>query len=154
MALDQSALLELLEVLKAADVDDRIRQAATTIYQALIEAELTAVIGAAPNERAEARLGLRNGHRPKTLSTVAGDLELRIPKLRAESFFPSLLERRRRVDQSLFAVIMEATVSASEAHRVAARSPTSTTPGPKLRASASSANRSHDRISSGPFRTL
>ena len=46
MALDQSALLEVLEALKAADVDDRIRSAATTIYQALIEAELTAVIGA------------------------------------------------------------------------------------------------------------
>src|SRR3954449_1088874 len=48
MALDQSALLEVLEALKAADVDDRIRAAAITIYQALIEAELTAVIGAAP----------------------------------------------------------------------------------------------------------
>ena len=48
MALDQSALLEVLEALKAAEVDDRIRAAATTIYQALIEAELTAVIGAAP----------------------------------------------------------------------------------------------------------
>ena len=48
MALDQSALLEVLDALKAADVDDRIRQAAQTIYQALIEAELTAVIGAAP----------------------------------------------------------------------------------------------------------
>ena len=102
MALDQSALLELLEALKAADVDERIRQAATTIYQALIEAELTAVIGAGPHERAESRLAQRNGHRPKTISTVAGDLELRIPKLRAGSFFPSLLERRRRVDQSLF----------------------------------------------------
>jgi putative transposase len=41
MALDQSALLELLEALKGADVDDRVRQAAGTIYQALIEAELT-----------------------------------------------------------------------------------------------------------------
>jgi hypothetical protein len=90
MALDQSALLELLEALKAADVDERIRQAATTIYQALIEAELTAVIGAAPHERAETRLAQRNGHRSKTISTVAGDLELRIPKLRAGSFFPSL----------------------------------------------------------------
>jgi putative transposase len=39
MALDQSALLEVLEALKAADVDERVRQAATTIYQALIEAE-------------------------------------------------------------------------------------------------------------------
>ena len=51
MALDQSALLEVLDALKAADVDDRVRQAAETIYQALIEAELTAVIGAGPHER-------------------------------------------------------------------------------------------------------
>jgi putative transposase len=51
VALDQSALLEVLDALKAAEVDDRIRQAAQTIYQALIEAELTSVIGAAPNQR-------------------------------------------------------------------------------------------------------
>jgi putative transposase len=108
MALDQSALLEVLDALKAADVDDRIRSAATTIYQALIEAELTAVIGAGPHERTEARTAQRNGSRPRTLATTAGDLELRIPKLRAGSFFPSLLERRRRVDQALFAVVMEA----------------------------------------------
>src|SRR3954466_5439874 len=101
MALDQSALLEVLDALKAADVDDRIRAAATTIYQALIEAELTAVIGAAPHERTETRTAQRNGHRQRILTTTAGDLELRIPKLRAGSFFPSLLERRRRVDQAL-----------------------------------------------------
>ena len=108
MALDQSALLELLELLQGTDVEDRIRSAATTIYQALIEAELASVIGAQPHERTKSRLAQRNGHRPKMMTTVAGDLELWIPKLRAGAFFPSLLERRRRVDQSLFAVIMEA----------------------------------------------
>ena len=108
MALDQSALLEVLQALKAADVDDRVRSAATTIYQALIEAELTAVIGAGPHERSETRTAQRNGSRPRILTTTAGDLELRIPKLRAGSFFPSLLERRRRIDQALFAVVMEA----------------------------------------------
>src|SRR3954467_13034871 len=108
MALDQSALLEVLEALKAADVDDRIRSAATTIYQALIEAELTAVIGAVPHERTDARTAQRNGSRPRILTTTAGDLELRIPKLRAGSLFPSLLERRRRIDQALFAGVMEA----------------------------------------------
>jgi putative transposase len=61
MALDQSALLEVLDALQAADVEDRIRQAATTIYQALIEAELTAVIGAGPHERTETRMAQRNG---------------------------------------------------------------------------------------------
>ena len=48
MALDQSALLEVLDALKAADVGDRVRAATETVYQALIEAECTAAIGAAP----------------------------------------------------------------------------------------------------------
>jgi putative transposase len=108
MALDQSALLDVLDALKVADVGDRVREAAETIYQALIEAELTDAIGAAPHERSAERSNLRNGHRVRTLTTTAGDLELRIPKLRTGSFFPSLLERRRRVDQALFAVVMEA----------------------------------------------
>ena len=118
MALEQSALLEVLEVLKAADVDDRIRSAATTIYQALIDAELTAVIGAAPHERTDSRTAQRNGYRPRTLSTTAGDLELRIPKLRSGTFFPSLLERRRRVDQCLFAVVMEAYLHGTSTRKV------------------------------------
>jgi putative transposase len=65
MALDQSALLEVLEALKVA-VGDRVRQAAETIYQALIEAELTAAIGAAPGERTDTLRGAfaqRRGNR-------------------------------------------------------------------------------------------
>ena len=79
MALDQSALLEVLEALKAADVDERIRSAATTIYQALIEAELTAVIGAGRHERTEARTAQRNGSRTRVLTTTAGDLDCGSP---------------------------------------------------------------------------
>ncbi len=82
MALDLSALHEVLQALKVAEVDDRIRSATETLYQALIEAELTAVIGAAPHERTETRTAQRNGSRPRVLTTTAGDLELRIPKLR------------------------------------------------------------------------
>jgi len=118
MALDQSALLEVLQALKGADVEDRIKQAATTIYQALIEAELTSVIGAAPHERSDIRTAQRNGHRPRTISTTAGDLSCGSEKLRAGWFFPSLLERRRRVDQSLFAVIMEAYLHGTSTRKV------------------------------------
>jgi Transposase, Mutator family len=89
MALDQSALLEVLDALKVADVGDRVRQAVETVYQALIEAELTDTIGAALHERSEHRTNLRNGDRTRILSTTTGDLELRIPKLRAGSFYPA-----------------------------------------------------------------
>ena len=108
MALDQLALLEVLDAPTAAEVDDRIRQAAQTIYQALIEAELTAVIGAGPTSARPSGRPNPTATGARVLTTTAGDLELRIPKLRAGSFFPSLLERRRRVDQALFAVVMEA----------------------------------------------
>lgn len=108
MALDQSALLNLLAELKLTDVTDRIRSATEKLYQELIDAEATAFIGAAPFERTTERTTQRNGTRPRTLTTTAGDLELKIPKLRAGTFFPALLERRRRVDQALFAVVMEA----------------------------------------------
>jgi putative transposase len=108
MALDQSALLDLLAQLKLTDVTDRIRTATETLYQELIEAEATAFIGAGPFERTADRTTHRNGSRPRTLTTTAGDLELSIPKLRKGTFFPALLERRRRVDKALFAVVMEA----------------------------------------------
>jgi len=108
MALDQSALLDLLGELKLTAVSDRIRKATETLYQELIDAEAAAFIGAGPYERSETRTAIRNGSRPRVLETTAGQLDLKIPKLRAGSFFPSLLERRRRVDQALFAVVMEA----------------------------------------------
>jgi putative transposase len=108
MALDQSALLDLLAQLKLTDVTDRIRVATETLYQELIDAEATAFIGAGPFERSYERTTHRNGTRARTLTTNAGELDLRIPKLRAGTFFPALLERRRRIDQALFAVVMEA----------------------------------------------
>jgi transposase-like protein len=67
-------------------------------------------IGAARYERTDTRVTDRNGSRPRLLATQAGDVELRIPKLRKGSFFPSILEPRRRIDQALYAVVMEAYV--------------------------------------------
>jgi putative transposase len=117
MALSQHDLLRLLESLRSADGLELVRAAAERILQELIEAEASAQIGAEWGERTETRTTYRNGHRDKTVTTQAGDLELAIPKLRAGSFFPSLLERRRRIDQALYAVVMEAYV-----HGVSTRS--------------------------------
>jgi putative transposase len=108
MALEHSALLSLLDALRSSESGDLVRQVAERLLQELIEAEASAHIGAGLHERSETRTNQRNGHRPKTLTTAAGDLDLRIPKVRVGSFFPSLLERRRRIDRALFAVVMEA----------------------------------------------
>ena len=110
MALSQSALSELLEAFRTGDGVDMIRESVRTVLQELVEFEAAGVIGADRYERTEDRITERNGSRPKLLATKAGDVELRIPKLRKGSFFPSILEPRRRIDQALYAVVMEAYV--------------------------------------------
>ena len=110
MALDQSVLSELADALKSSDGIDIVREAVRLVFQELIESELSSAIGAGLYERTESRTNERNGHRPRVVSTKAGDVSLGIPKLRKGSFFPSILEPRRRIDQALYAVVMEAYV--------------------------------------------
>jgi putative transposase len=99
----------------ARDLFQRLLQQA---LQELIDAELTAAIGAGPHQRTDTRTNHRNGGRSRTLSTPAGDVELRIPKVRVGSFFPSLLEPRRRVDKALWAVIMTAYITGTSTRKV------------------------------------
>jgi transposase-like protein len=111
-------LSELLAAIKAGDMTDKIRSSLEWVLQQLIEAEATAFIGAERHERTDTRTAQRNGHRPRLLATPAGDVELGIPKLREGSFFPSLLERRRRIDRALYAVVMEAWVHGVSTRKV------------------------------------
>ncbi len=117
MALSQSALSELAEVFRTGEGTDFIRECVRVAMQELIDTEAATAIGAGRYERTESRTTERNGSRPRLLTTHAGDVQLAIPKLRAGSFFPSILSPRRRIDQALYAVVMEAYV-----HGVSTRS--------------------------------
>jgi len=118
MALDQSALLELLDLMRSADDGELMRRLLGTIMQELVEAEASAHIGALPHERTETRTTQRNGTREKTVTTTAGDLTVKIPKVRTGSFFPALLAPRRRIDVALHAVVMQAYVEGVSTRRV------------------------------------
>src|SRR5215217_1422023 len=110
MALSQSVAIELLEAFRAGEGVDLIRESVRLVMQELIETEATERIGAGHYERTGTRVTDRNGSRPRLVTTQAGDVQLRIPKLRKGSFFPTILEPRRRIDQALYAVVMEAYV--------------------------------------------
>jgi transposase-like protein len=102
--------------LRAGGDLDFMREVMRLVLQALIDLEASAVIGA---ERSESRTTThRNGKRSRLLSTKAGDVELQIPKLRHGSFFPALLEPRRRLDRALWAVMMEAYVHGVSTRKV------------------------------------
>jgi transposase-like protein len=111
-------LSEVLSALQSDESGDLVRQMVSFLYQALIDAEATEVIQAERHDRTLARTTQRNGSRPRLVSTKAGDVELKIPKLRKGSFFPSVLERRRRIDQALYAVVTEAYVHGVSTRKV------------------------------------
>jgi len=115
---DAPPLTEMLTAVGGEGIKDLLREVVRDALQELIEEELTATIGAAKHERTGTRTAQRNGGRDRLVSTPAGDVELKIPKLRKGSFFPELLEPRRRVDRALWAVIMTAYVTGTSTRKV------------------------------------
>ena len=120
MTVYESALSDLAARLAGTDptLTTALGDILAVALQSLIETELTAKIGAGPGERTDGRLAQRNGHRPKLISTPAGDIEIGIPKLRTGSFYPELLEPRRRIDKALWAVIMTAYITGTSTRKV------------------------------------
>ena len=104
---DTMALRELLQ--KGSDAS-LLREMIGFAAQRLMELETEPLCGAAHGERSADRLNQRNGYRERDWETRAGTVELRIPKLRRGSYFPTFLEPRRTAEKALTAVIQEAYV--------------------------------------------
>jgi putative transposase len=110
---------QVVAYLLAGDGVDFLRESLTWVCQQLMEAEASELVGAARGERApEERLTHRNGYRTRAWQTRAGELDLAIPKLRRGSYFPSLLEPRKRSEQALASVVQEAYVAGVSTRKV------------------------------------
>jgi putative transposase len=97
---------------------DVLREGVRVLAQALMEAEVTGLVGAERHERSEDRTGYRNGTRIRTWDTRVGTVDLAIPKVRPGSYFPSLLQPRRRAEQALLTVVQEAYVHGVSTRKV------------------------------------
>ena len=108
--------MDLLELLRKRGMDgdvDFLREALRVLVDGIMDAEVSAQIGAEHGERSPERVTYRNGYRNRTWDTRVGTMELHIPKLREGSYFPSLLEPRRRSEKALLSVIQQAYVEGS-----------------------------------------
>ncbi len=103
---DRMTIEEVVKRVLLEEQADVLRAAVEAVRRELMEAEISAQIGAERGKRRpDDRMTHRNGYRAREWQTRAGTVELQIPKLRRGSYFPSFLEPRRRFEQALLAVI-------------------------------------------------
>src|SRR5512135_1848513 len=113
--------MTLNEYLSKVGVDpngDFLREGTRLLAQMAMELEVSQRIGAGKYERTPARTGQRNGYRVRDWDTRLGTLALQIPKLRQGSYFPSLLEPRRRAEQALLSVVQQAYIQGVSTRKV------------------------------------
>ncbi len=120
MAKDRIDRTELADKLveSAQSAEDPLRRMAEMIADFVMEAEVTAKLGAEPHERTEQRTGHRNGHRDRRWDTRLGTLHLSVPKLREGGYVPSFIEHRKRSEQALISVIQEAVVQGVSTRKI------------------------------------
>jgi transposase-like protein len=97
---------------------DVLREGIRVLSQALMETEVAGLIGAERHERSPERTAFRNGTRTRTWDTRMGTIELAIPKVKPGTYFPSLLQPRRRAEHALLAVVQEAYVHGVSTRKV------------------------------------
>ncbi len=117
----ESVSMALAELVRKAEQQgdvDFLREGVRVLSQALMEVEVSQHLGAERHERSGERTGYRNGYRERPWDTRVGTLELRVPRVRDGSYFPSLLEPRKRAEQALVAVVREAYVQGVSTRRV------------------------------------
>ncbi len=111
-------LEELLRKAQMEQDTDFLREGVRVLSQALMEIEVSEQLRAGKHERTENRKGYRNGYRERMWDTRVGTVELAVPKVRDGSYFPSLLEPRKRAERALVAVVQEAYVHGVSTRRV------------------------------------
>ena len=103
----------------AGEGSDLLRDAVALIVRELMEAEVAQLTGAGRGERAESRVTQLNGYRQRMWETRVGEVDLAIPRTRSgPSYWPSFLEPRRRCEQAIVAVVMEAYVNGVSTRKV------------------------------------
>src|SRR5215213_3940055 len=118
MAKDHRRLTE--EVAQGILLDDPafLREIVERMLQEFLEAEMTEHVGAAPYQRTTERKGHRNGHKPRTLRTRVGTLNLLVPQDREGTFSTRLFSGYQRNEKALVLALMEMYVEGVSTRKV------------------------------------
>jgi transposase-like protein len=95
-----------------------VRGSVEETLNALLEAEADRLCNAERYERTEARRDTRAGSYERKLHTSAGEVRLKVPKLRTQTFETAIIERYRRREASVEEALMEMYLAGVSVRRV------------------------------------
>ena len=95
-----------------------VRGSVEDTLNGLLDAEADRLVGAGRYERTEARRDIRSGSYQRKLQTRAGEVRLKVPKLRHQTFETAIIERYRRRESSVEEALMEMYLAGVSVRRV------------------------------------
>lgn len=99
-------------------VEEVVRSTVEETLNALLDAEADELCGAQRYERSPERLDTRSGHYRRKLLTKAGNVELKVPRLRSLPFETQIIERYRRRESSVEEALVEMYLAGASVRRV------------------------------------
>ncbi len=99
-------------------VDRVVRESVEQTLNGLLEEEAKALCGAGRYERTDARKDTRAGSYPRKLQTKAGEVTLKVPRLRSLPFETQIIERYKRRESSVEKALIEMYLAGVSVRRV------------------------------------
>jgi len=121
MKKDTSTLGKVIEIDEARIKDhlgELVRGSVEDTLNTLLDAEADQMCNAARYERTEARRDTRAGTYERKLQTKAGEVNLKVPKLRQQTFETAIIERYRRREASVEEALIEMYLAGVSVRRV------------------------------------
>ncbi len=111
-------IIQLNEDLIKHDLKDLVRSSVEETLNALLDKEADELVNAQRYERSSDRQGYRSGHYKRNFQTTAGEVELKVPKLKDVPFETAIIERYRRRESSIEEALIEMYLAGVSVRRV------------------------------------
>ena len=111
-------IIQLNQAEIKSQLGDLVRQSVEDTLNAMLDAEADQITQAHKYERTEKRLDTRAGHYNRKLATKAGEVTLRVPKLRTLPFDAAIIERYKRREESVEEALIEMYLAGVSVRRV------------------------------------
>ncbi len=111
-------IIKLNQELIHTELKDLVKNSVEETLNAMLDAEADRLVNAERYARDEDRKGYRAGHYDRTFTTTAGDVNLKMPKLKGVAFETAIIERYRRRETSIEEALIEMYLAGVSVRRV------------------------------------